>query len=153
MNFRTVISTILLFTLLSGCQAATPEPITAATDSEFTLSIGQTVSLTDANLKITLLSVADDQRCPSEIECAASGPVTLRLSMRNKDGVSIEENLQTFTDNHGLAPLMDFEGIKSSTLVDEYQIRMIGVSPYPKKRFDSIKPSEYKVTLKVSKEE
>jgi hypothetical protein len=153
MKIRIAILLILLFSLLTACQAGTPEPITAATDSEFTLSADQTVSLSDANLSITLLDVVSDERCPSEIECAASGPVTLRLSIRNRDGLVMEETLQTFTDNNGLAPTMEFEGIKSSTLVDEYQIRILGVFPYPKTRSDSIKPSEYKVTLKVSTNE
>jgi hypothetical protein len=153
MKIRTAILATLILSLLTGCQAGTPESITATVDSEVTLSVGQTVSWTDANLSITLLEILSDERCPSEIECAASGPVALRLSIRNKDGLVMEEVLQTFTDSHGLAPVMEFEGIKSSTNVDEYQIRILGVSPYPKKRFDSIKPSEYRVTLKVSRNE
>jgi hypothetical protein len=153
MKIRNAIPLILLFSLLMGCQAGTPEPITAATDSEITLSIDQTVSLSDANLSITLLEVLSDERCPSEVECAASGPVTLRLSILGSNGMAIEEILQTFTDNNGLAPTMEFEGIKSSSIVDEYQIRLLGVSPYPKNLDSSIKPSEYKVTLKVSNSE
>jgi hypothetical protein len=153
MKICIVILVILLFSLLTACQAGTPEPITAATDSEITLSVGQTVSLRDANLSITLLDVVSDERCPSEVECAVSGPVTLRLSLLDSNGMVMEEILQTFTDNNGLAPAMEFEGIKSSSIVDEYQIRLLGVSPYPKDRSDSIKPSEYKVTLKVSTNE
>jgi hypothetical protein len=153
MKIRTTVPLILLLCLLTGCQAGTPQPITAATDAEIILSVGQTVSLSDANLSITLLEVVSDERCPSEIECAASGPVTLRLSILGNNGAAAEEMLQTFTDNNGLAPSMEFEGIQSSTIVDEYQIRILGVSPYPKDRSDSIKPSEYKVTLKVSRNE
>jgi hypothetical protein len=153
MNFRTAVPIILLLCLLTGCQTGTPQPITAATDAEIVLSVGQTVSLSDANLSITLLEVVSDERCPSEIECAASGPVTLRLSILGSNGATAEETLQTFTDNNGLAPSMEFEGIQSSTTVDEYQIRILGVSPYPKDLDDAIKPSEYKVTLKVSRNE
>lgn len=153
MNFRTAVPFILLLCLLTGCQAGTPQPITAATDAEIILSVGQTVSLSDANLSITLLDVVRDERCPSEIECSASGPVTLRLSILGSNGAAAEETLQTFTDNNGLAPTMEFEGIQSSIVVDEYQISILGVSPYPKDRSDSIKPSEYKVTLKVSRNE
>ncbi len=152
MNIRTTLLVTLL-SLLTGCQAGTPQPITAATDAEFTLSVGQTVSLTDANLSITLLDVLSDERCPSEIECAASGPVTLQLSIRGSDGQVMEEILQTFTDSNGLAPDRDFEGIQSVTSVDEFEIRILGVSPYPKTRESLIKSSEYKVTLKVSRNE
>lgn len=154
MKIRTVIPLFLLLSLLIGCQTAgTPEPITATTDSEITLSVGQTVSLSDANLSIIFLEVLSDERCPSEIECAASGPVALRFSIRDGNGQVSEALLQTFTDNNGLSPTMEFEGIKSSTNVDEYQIRILGVSPYPQKRFDSIETSEYRVTLKVSTNE
>jgi hypothetical protein len=153
MKIRTAILLILLFSLLTACQAGTPEPITAATDTEFTLSVGQTVSLSDANLSITLLNVVSDERCPSEIECAASGPVTLQLSILGSNGRVTDETLQSFTDNNGLAPDRDFEGIRSAVSIDEFEIRILGVSPYPKDRSDSIKPSEYKVTLKVSRHE
>jgi hypothetical protein len=153
MNFRTAVPVILLLCLLTGCLAGTPQPISATSDAEIILSVGQTVSLSDANLSITLLNVVSDERCPSEIECAASGPVTLRLSILGSNGAGTEETLQTFTDNNGLAATMEFEGIQSSTTVDEYQIRILGVSPYPKDRSDSIKPSAYKVTLKVLRNE
>jgi hypothetical protein len=153
MNFRTAVPVILLLCLLTGCLAGTPQPISVTSDAEIILSVGQTVSLSDANLSITLLNVVSDERCPSEIERAASGPVTLRLSIRNKDGVTIEETLQSFTDSNGLAPDRDFEGIRSAVSIDEFEIRILGVSPYPKDRSDSIKPSEYKVNLKVSMNE
>jgi hypothetical protein len=153
MKIRISLLVVVLLSLLAGCRTATPEPITSATDTEFTLSVGQTVSITDANLTITLLAVLSDDRCPSEIECAASGPVTLQLSIRSSDGIVTEEILQSFTDSNGLAPDRDFEGIQSTTNVDDFEIRILGISPYPKTRSDSIKPSEYKVTLKVSRHE
>lgn len=142
---------ILLFNLLAACQAFPPEPINAATDTEITLSAGQTVTITDANISITFIAVSGDDRCPSEIECAMSGPVTIDLSIQDKDGTVFEEALQTFTDSTGLAPTREFEGIKSSVIVDNYLIKIIGVLPYPKDRSSSIKTSEYFVTMKVTK--
>lgn len=140
----------LLFSLLSACKTGTPEPIHATTNAEISLSAGQTVSLTDANISITFLSISSDERCPSEMECAASGPVTIQLSIRDGNGNVSEETLQTFTDSNGLAPTMEFEGIKRSVLVDDYLIRIVGVMPYPKNRSSSIKASEYVLTLNVT---
>jgi hypothetical protein len=147
---KTRILSSLLLLLLTACQAATPQPMTATSDTEFILSVGQTASITDANIAITFISVSSDERCPSEIECAASGPVTIHLSIQDQDGVVSQEILQTFTDYKGLAPTMEFEGMKSSVSVDNFQIRIIGVLPYPKDRSSSIKDSEYILTLKVT---
>jgi hypothetical protein len=149
MNIRVFILIVLL-SVLTACQTGTPEPIHTTTDTDITLSAGQTATITDANISITFLSVSSDERCPSEIECAASGPVTIHLSIRNSSGVVSEEVLQTFTDSNGLAPAMEFEGIKRSVLVENYLIKIISVLPYPKDRSSSIKPSEYRLTLQVT---
>jgi hypothetical protein len=149
MKIRTAAIFIMLFSLLTACQTATPQPVSAIIGTEFALSAGQTVTLRDANISITFVSILSDERCPSEIECAASGPVTINLSIVDKNGIVSEEILQTFTDNNGLAPTMEFEGIKSSVGVNEYQVKVTGVLPYPKNRFNAIKTSAYKVLLKV----
>jgi hypothetical protein len=151
MRIRSFIVISLSFILLISCITSTPEAITALANTEFSLSVGQTVSITDAGLSITLFSVSRDERCPREIECAASGPVTINLSIRDKSDVISEKTLQTFTDVTGIAPTMEFEGIKSSVSVDDYQIKIVGVLPYPKDRSSSIEASEYVLTLKVTK--
>jgi hypothetical protein len=151
MKIKTRILSSLFLLLLTACQAATPQPVTATSDTEFILSVGQTVLITDANIAITFISVSSDERCPSEIECAMSGPVTINLSIQDQNGVVSEETLQTFTDYTGLAPTREFEGMKSSVSVDDHQIQVIGVLPYPKDRSSSIKASEYVVTLKVTR--
>src|SRR6185369_10147962 len=119
-------------------------------NTPFNLSVGQMITLGDANLSITFNGVSSDERCPSEIECAASGPVTVQLSIRDQNGIVSEQILQTFTDSSGLAPTMEFEGIKSSVTVGGYQVRITGVLPYPKKSSSSIKSSEYLLGLKVT---
>lgn len=147
---NSIIASLLLL-WLTACQTATPQSLTSTSDTEFTLSVGQTISITDANITITFISVSSDERCPSEIECAASGPVTINLSIQDQGGVISEETLQTFTDSTGIAPTMEFEGIKSSIIVDDYQIKIVGILPYPKDRSSSIKASEYILALKVTK--
>ena len=69
--------TIILITTLTTCQPA-PPPITVAQDVEFSLAEDQTATITDTGgLTIRLIGVAGDERCPSEIECAMSGPVSI----------------------------------------------------------------------------
>ena len=143
---------ILLFSLLVACQSVTPLPnIDAPTDSEFTLAPGQTVTITDTELTIRLIGVTDDERCPSEIECVVSGPVSVSLSVQMEDGTPTDLNLQTFTSNNGRAPDMQFEGIKDRAEYEGYVIRIVSVLPYPAKSFNEIKDSEYRVTLVVTK--
>lgn len=54
---------LLLSFLLTACQPVTPPPpITAGTGKEFTLAPGQMVTITDADLTLTLVSVPGDER-------------------------------------------------------------------------------------------
>jgi len=144
-----IISTIWMI-LLATCQSARPLPtLTATTDSEFTLAPNQSATLTNTELSIRLIGVAGDERCPSEIECAASGPVSLSLSAQIGDGESTNINLQTFTSYNGRAPDMQFQGIEDRAIYEGYLIRVVGVLPYPAKSSNEIKDSEYRVTLLV----
>jgi hypothetical protein len=139
--------------LLAACQPATPPPpVSTEVGTEFTLAPGQMASITGTDLNITLISVPGDQRCPSEIECAMSGPVSISLSVQSGSAAPAEINLQTFTGNDGRAPTMQFEGIESQVTYEGYSIQVAGVLPYPKKSNTEVKDSEYRVDLVVSKE-
>lgn len=152
MKKNLLIALTIMTIILTACRAATPLPaVTAKEDVEFTLAPDQTVTINDANLTIQLIGVAGDERCPSEIECAMSGPVSISLSVQMGGGEPTDINLQTFTDNSGRAPDMEFEGIEDRTIYEGYLIRAVGVLPYPTNLTDTIKDSEYRVTLMVSK--
>ena len=81
-----------------------------------------------------------------------SGPVTLSLAIRDQGGTQTTEVLQTFTDILGLAPDMEFEGIKDRMTVDGYLVKIISVLPYPESNTFSIGEPDYQITLKVTKE-
>ncbi len=155
MKTRSLIPFIVLVFTLTACQtaAATPlPPLTAATGAEFTLAPDQSITITDADITIQLVGVTGDDRCPSQIECAASGPVSISLSVQkgNEDPSNI--NLQTFTDNNGRAPDFEFENIKNHVVYDEYLIRITSVLPYPATLSTQIESSDYRVTLTVTQE-
>lgn len=145
---------LLAFTLfLVSCQPATPPlPLTATVGKEFTLAPGQSATLGDTELTLTLIAVSSDERCPSEIECAVSGPVTMTVSAQKGSGEATEIVLQTFTSNDGLAPTMEFEGIQDRVMFEGYQIKITSVLPYPAKSMSEIKSSEYRVGFLISLE-
>jgi hypothetical protein len=142
---------LLIFSLVSACQSATPSPVAASVDTEFTLAPEQSAVVADTDLMITFRAVVSDDRCPSEVECAASGPVDVLLSVQQGNQAQTDFNLQTFTDHEGRAPNVPFEGLTNPAEVGGYLIRLVGVTPYPENPEVKIEPSEYRVTLLVSK--
>ena len=147
----------ILVSMLIACRAVTPLPTAPPTplapvtvEKEFTLAENQTATVTGTGLTIRLIGVAGDQRCPKEIECAISGPVSLSLSVQKDNGAQTNIDLQTFTDDTGRAPAGKFEGINSSATFQGYSIQVMGVTPYPIKPSAPIKSSDYCVTLTVT---
>src|SRR6266542_1917667 len=140
MKNKLSVSLIVLIIAAASCQSATPPPpITAEQGAEFTLAPDQTVTVTNTGLVIRLIGVAGDERCPSGIECAMSGPVSISLSVQQNNGNPTNIDLQTFTDNDGRAPAGKFEGINSSATFQGYSIQVMGVTPYPTSLSKSIK--------------
>ena len=149
----------ILVSMLIACRAviplstASPTPLAPVTvEKEFTLAEDQTATVTGTGLTIRLIGVAGDQRCPREIECAISGPVSLSLSVQKDNGAAAKIDLQTFTDDTGRAPAGKFEGINSSATVEGYTIQVMGVTPYPAKPSTPIKSSDYRFMLIVTQE-
>ncbi len=153
MKTKLLIPFMIITITLAACQTATPlPPLTAAQGEEFTLAPDQSITIDDTDLTIRLIGITGDERCPSEIECAASGPVAISLSVQNGDEDPSIINLQTFTDNNGRAPDFEFENIKNYAVYDEYLIRVTSVLPYPASPSDPIEPSDYQVSLTVTQD-
>lgn len=150
---KNVTSILLSILFLAACRTATPAPITSIVDAEFTLAPGQIATIENTNLVIHLIGITNDERCPSEIECAISGPVSLSIAVQRSIDTSVEFDLQTFTSNDGRAPDGAFEGIEDRIEYQGYLIQVKSVLPYPAKAFDEIKDSEYRVIFIVSKAE
>lgn len=131
---------------------APAETITIIYPGPNNLEPNQTVKIYGKDLNIELIGVTSDERCPSEIECAMSGPVSISLSVQADGGSPSEITLQTFTDYNGRAPTMEFEGIESSATYEGYWILVAGVLPYPAKSTTEIKDTDYRVMLVVQKE-
>ena len=146
-------SWLILIVVLIACQRATPLPtLTIKDGEEFTLAVDQYAVTSNLDITLRFLGVAGDERCPSELECAVSGPVSVLLSIQQGDAVAAEITLQSFTDSNGRAPEGPFEGIQDRVTAGDYLIRLQGVLPYPVKSFNEIKDAKYQVTLVVSRQ-
>jgi hypothetical protein len=140
---------LLILSTMPACQTATPAPaVIANVNAEFSLAPGQSAAVGDTDLTITLHSIRNDERCPVEIECVVSGPVTLSLSVWQGNDISSNITLQTFTDTDGRSPKVEFEGIQDRLEVGDYLVQVVGVLPYPK-NVSGIKASDYRVTFMV----
>lgn len=144
--------TLLLGFLLVACQPATPPPpITAIIGEEFTLALGQTVTITDADLTLTLESVPDDGRCPLDIECAESGPVTVIVTVRSSLSEPTEIIFRTFTDNDGRVPEMEFQGMKDREEFDGVLIQVESILPFPRMSAPAIEDNDFRVSFLITK--
>ena len=148
MNKKLILLSLSLLGLLAACQTANPT-INPRVNEEFTLERDQTATIRGTNLIITFSSVLSDDRCPIDVECAASGPVTISLSVQREGDIASPVTLQTFTDQEGRTPAGEFEGIENTVEVGEHVIRLIGVLPYPR-NLSGIKASDYQATLIVT---
>ena len=141
---------VFVILLLSACQPATPLlPITADLRTEFTLAPGQSATINGTGLALTLVSVPGDQRCPLNIECAMSGPVSVSISVQNHSGTLQEFSLNSFTDNDGSVPSMDFEGMNTRVEFETFAIQLKSVLPFPQNKIGEIKDSQYRVSFVI----
>ncbi len=144
--------TLLLGFLLTACQPTTPPPpITAVIGEEFTLVPGQTVAITDTDLTLTLESVPDDGRCPLDIECAESGPVTVVVTVRSSLSEPTEIIFRAFTDNDGRVPEMEFQGMKDREEFEGVLIQVESILPFPQMSVSEIGDDEYRVSFVITK--
>jgi hypothetical protein len=147
MKLELILPALNIVCMLAACQ--TPlSPIKVPVNNEFTLARDQSAKIRGTDMVVTFNSILSDERCPSEVECAASGPVTASISIQQGDDQPSPVTLQTFTDQEGRAPGNEFEGIQDSVEAGDYLIRIVGVLPYPR-NLSGIKSSDYQVTLIV----
>lgn len=149
---RRLVIGFLLCTLLAGCQISfQPKPTLrpAALGQPFTLAWGETATLADAGLDVTFDTILNDGRCPSQMECYATMPVVVAITVKKKDsGVWSTLTLQAHTTQSGdVVP-----SAPDSVLSDRYgayTISLARVAPYPATR-DQLASRDYRVTLLVS---
>ena len=109
---------------------------TAPLDRAFTLDVGQTVSVDDAELSIKFVRVTEDSRCPANVQCIWAGNGQIEIEARD-DGQPNTLALNTM------------EGAKE-VVVGLYRIQLLALEPSPVAG-QNLPEGNYRATLQVSR--
>jgi hypothetical protein len=110
-------------------------------DKNFVLSVGQEVSTPDGKLKIKFVSVPEDSRCPTGVDCIWAGNARVVLQVSQTRGKLVTLELNTNPRDAADAAEGNY---------GHYRIKLVGVAPYPVAE-QTIAPRSYTTTLVVSK--
>ena len=141
---------------------ATPSPtdvpivpqgnIDVALDQPFALSLGQTAQLPDNALSVTFDQITEDSRCPLDVMCAWSGVARIQLVIETPAQGAQTYAMGGATDQYGVVHPSQNDRVGPTSLwTDGYQIDLKSVTPYPAHASAQIAPSEYVVTLLITK--
>jgi len=110
----------------------------AGLGEEFSLSIGQTVTITSEDLTITFVEVSGDNRCASDVVCITAGNVVCLMKIAQGESVY---NIQM------AQPGLYYDYSQESYGGYQYTFK---VEPYPESD-KTISDDEYRMLLTVSK--
>ncbi|MDD5321662.1 MAG: hypothetical protein PHD43_13825 [Methylococcales bacterium] len=125
---------IMAFIWLSAASAG---PIKALIDKEFSLGIGQTVSIEGEKLVIKFKAVLEDSRCPVNVVCVWAGNGKVEFEILDIDGQNKTVILNTEEEPRG-------------TTLKGHKLTLISLNP-PRIDGVSISPGDYSVTLRVER--
>ncbi|HEX6924706.1 MAG TPA: hypothetical protein VF167_04725 [Longimicrobiaceae bacterium] len=101
----------------------------------FSLQIGQTARVTESDLRIRFEQVAEDSRCPTDVQCVWAGNARVALV------VALGADRRELEVNTGVDP--------RAVEVDGYSLRLEDLRPHPSTR-RGIPRGGYTATLVVS---
>ena len=136
---------VLTGLLLVGCgtvvdaSMADDEATQARMGHEFKIKVGQLIKIEGEDLQIRFKAVAQDSRCPADVNCVWAGNAEVALDLL-EGKCTTTLTLNTHDSN---APEKGKAG--------RYGLKLVKLDPYP--RSDrKIAPDDYVATLMVSKE-
>lgn len=121
-----------------GGHASSGSDLTASrgpADAEVELAVGETASLPDAPLRITLLGVPADSRCPVDVTCVWEGDVEIRLEVEPGDEPAREIALHSTLEPREVA-------------VGGFELSLLEVRPEPRSG-TQIPPERYRIRIGV----
>jgi hypothetical protein len=127
----------LVILILSGCGGQSVV-INAPPGDSFSLTIGQTASITGEDLKIRFMEVLGDSRCPEGVTCIWAGEANSLVEITYSE--QVYEKVLTQPGLSGT----------SQTDFNEYRITF-DLNPYPRAG-EEIKDEDYRLILRVDKE-
>ncbi|MDJ0568870.1 MAG: hypothetical protein QNJ53_07455 [Pleurocapsa sp. MO_192.B19] len=107
--------------------------------TQFQLRIGEVASINCGEVELTFLEVAEDSRCPSDLNCFEAGQIQVTVK------ILVDEQ------DFGNLNLIDNASRKDLAIkrFDKYVIEFVKAEPYPKSN-QEIEASDYIITLVVS---
>ncbi len=109
--------------------------VQAQTGRAFDIAVGQQAQVEGTPLTIRAIRVADESRCPSDVQCVWAGNAVVRLLVTTQGSPGTEISLNT-----GIEP--------KATTVAGYSISLSGLKPYPRSG-TIIDQTSYVATLEV----
>jgi len=137
--YRRICAVVMLSLPLAACGGGS-ETVTAQLGTEFRLKGGQSAAVEGENLTITFSAVAEDSRCPVDVECFWAGRVIVVLDV-DKDSQRLGE----------VAIEWSASGAPARAEVGDYTLQLRGVEPHPRQDTQPIPLTDYTITLVVSR--
>ena len=147
----TFLLSLLLTTMVilaGGCTQQMTEKVpqqinvtNAELDTEFQLKWNETAFIKSDDLKIRFVDVLGDSRCPPKVTCVWEGQVSVLVNV-------IRNNQDLGNFNLKLRAGHDDVAVEA---VDGHFIKILNAEPYLTNASKTIKPSEYTITLVVTK--
>jgi len=124
--------------LLAGCSTEVNTPAGPLPGQQFTLPIGQSVSIKGENLTIKFEKVTNDSRCPTGVQCIWAGEAKCQMSVTSNGSVT--------------TVVLTVSGASEAIgqpLVQNYKVNF-QLQPYPEAG-KQITEQDYKLIMTVSK--
>jgi hypothetical protein len=133
----------MMFFMMAACLAAcaggpgSPSTMKVPLGREFTLRVGQSAVVDDTGLRISLAKVADDSRCPVDVQCVWEGDAAVTVEIADPSAPGAYE-LHT----SGRYPREVTHG--------SYRVTLVQLEPTPRSSVP-LSPADYRATFRVSR--
>ncbi len=106
-------------------------------NAEVVVKLAEQAIVCDTDLKVELLAVVEDSRCPEGVDCVHAGNAVVRVKVTSRMG---EPQIFTFNTMQG-DETFEFEG---------YVFSLVALDPYPKEGVE-LRKEDYTARMKVVK--
>jgi hypothetical protein len=114
---------------------SSPQTADVRIDQTFTLGLGATAKVVEANLLVTFVDVVEDSRCPVDVTCVWAGNLKVLVKLQEVGRTAQQVELNSTSD-----PRQVFFG--------DYRVDFMGAQP-PKRSSQEIRKQDYILSLMV----
>jgi hypothetical protein len=128
---------LVALALIPACRDRVANP-TVPIPSDFTLAVGQHVTVQPDNVEIGFRKVQSDSRCPTNVMCFWEGEADVQLTLTDAIGQTQQVGISVRGHGSGTAEAMG------------YRITAVRLGPYPRDA-GTIPQFAYRVTLHIER--